>query len=130
MSAPTGMLAEFHEAFGFTGSDAPRPMQPDEGDKLRMALLREEFQEYIDAERGGDLIGVADALADMVYVIYGTAYTYRIPLDAVLAEVHRSNMSKLGPDGRPTLNAVGKAMKGPRYSPPDIAAILAVDVSS
>ncbi|NYH88835.1 hypothetical protein F4554_001473 [Actinopolymorpha rutila] len=60
----------------------------------------------------------------MAYVIYGTACEYGIPLDAVLAEVHRSNMSKLGPDGRPILRADGKVVKGPGFSAPEIAPIL------
>lgn len=63
-------------------------------------------------------------MRSVVYVAYGTALSYGIDLDAVLAEVHRSNMSKLGADGRPIHREDGKAMKGPGYTPPDIAAVL------
>lgn len=68
---------------------------------------------------------MADALADMVYVVHGTALAYGIPLDEVLAEVHRSNMSKLGLDGRPILRADGKAVKGPGFAAADVAAVIA-----
>lgn len=71
-----------------------------------------------------DHVEVADALADIVYVAYGTALTYGIDLDAVLQEVHRSNMSKLGPDGRPILREDGKVLKGPGYFPPAIGEVL------
>jgi predicted HAD superfamily Cof-like phosphohydrolase len=70
------------------------------------------------------LIGIADALADIVYVVYGAALTYGIDLDAVLREVHRSNMSKLDSDGKPVLRADGKVLKSDRYVRPDIAAAL------
>ncbi|MFD2079291.1 Predicted phosphohydrolase, Cof family, HAD superfamily [Actinopolymorpha cephalotaxi] len=116
------MAREFHEAFGLGASDAPVP-RPDSW-RLRIALLREEFEEYVEAAAAGDLVAVADALADMTYVIYGTACEYGIPLDAVLAEVHRSNMSKLGPGGRPILRADGKVVKGPGFAAPDIAPLL------
>ena len=72
----------------------------------------------------GDLVGIADALADIVYVAYGTALTYGIDLDAVLHEVHRSNMSKLGSDGKPLIREDGKVLKSERYFPPDIESVL------
>lgn len=115
-------VREFHEAFGLSVSDTPDP-KPDAW-KLRIELLREEFEEYAAAAEAGDLVEVADALADMVYVIYGTSSEYGIPLDAVLDEVHRSNMSKLGPDGRPLYHEDGKVLKGPDFHPPDIRAAL------
>jgi predicted HAD superfamily Cof-like phosphohydrolase len=76
-----------------------------------------------------DIVSIADALADIVYVACGTALTYGIPFDRVFAEVHRSNMTKFGPDG-PYLRADGKVMKGPDYEPPDIAGCLARDLPS
>ncbi len=112
----------FHEAFGLGVATSPDP-RPDTW-QLRVALLREEFEEYVAAAEAGDLEGVADALADMTYVIYGTACEYGIPLDDVLNEVHRSNMSKLGADGQPVRRDDGKVLKGPAYSPPDVARIL------
>ena len=92
--------------------------------ELRLALIEEEVGELAEAARAGDLVGVADALADIVYVAYGTAHVYGIDLDAVLDEVHASNMTKLGADGRPIRRADGKVLKGPDYRPPDIAAVL------
>ena len=89
--------------------------------ELRLALIEEEVGELAAAARADDLVGVADALADIVYVAYGTAHVYGIDLDAVLDEVHASNMTKLGADGRPIRRADGKVLKGPAYVPPDIA---------
>jgi len=84
----------------------------------------EEVGEFVAASEKGDLVGIADALADIVYVVYGTALTYGIDLDAVLREVHRSNMSKLGRDGKPLIREDGKVVKSENYFPPDIASIL------
>jgi predicted HAD superfamily Cof-like phosphohydrolase len=98
---------------------------PQELRELRIRLLEEEVGEYAAAARCEDLVGIADALADVVYVAYGSALTYGLDLDAVLAEVHRSNMSKLDSHGRPLLRSDGKVMKGPRYRPPNVRAVLA-----
>lgn len=116
------MVREFHERFDIPIQGAPTATPRTAA--LRIALLTEEFAEYVQAALRSDLIEVADALADMVYVIYGTALVYGIPLDAVLAEVHRSNMSKLGEDDRPVLREDGKVVKGPRFFRPDIASVL------
>lgn len=86
----------------------------------RQALLAEEMQEYLIAELDGDIIKVADALGDIVYVCFGTALCYGIDLDAIIAEIHRSNMTKDQP-----LTPGGKAVKGAGYRPPDIEAALA-----
>jgi predicted HAD superfamily Cof-like phosphohydrolase len=86
--------------------------------------LEEEVGEFVAASEKGDLVGIADALADIVYVVYGTALTYGIDLDAVLREVHRSNMSKLGSDGKPLIRDDGKVIKSEKYAPPDIASVL------
>ncbi len=91
---------------------------------LRVALLEEEVGEFVAASERGDLNGIADALADIVYVAYGTALTYGIDLDAVLQEVHRSNTSKLGSDGHPLIRHDGKVLKSEQYSPPDIESVL------
>ena len=92
--------------------------------RLRVALLQEEVGEFVAASERRDLIGVADALADIVYVAYGTALTYGIDLDAVFHEVHRSNMSKLGSDGKPLIREDGKVLKSEQYFPPDIESVL------
>ena len=84
-----------------------------------MAFLDEEVQELRDAMAAGDVVGIADAVADIVYVAVGTAVTYGIPFDAVLAEVHISNMTKVNSP------AEAKLVKGPGYRPPDVAGVLA-----
>ena len=95
--------------------------------KLRVALLQEEVGEFITASEKGDLVAIADALADIAYVVYGTALTYGIDLDSALREVHRSNMSKLGNDGKPLIRDDGKVLKSVRYFPPDIASVLGLE---
>lgn len=120
-----GQVGEFHRAFGLPVQELPTaPVGPAQV-ALRQALIAEEVGELADAAAAGDLVGVADALADIVYVAYGTAHVYGIDLDAVLDEVHASNMTKLGADGRPVHRADGKVLKGPGYRAPDIAAVLA-----
>lgn len=116
--SPAVPVAEFHRHFGLPARTVPVEHLPPVEVGLRRRLLAEEFQEYLTAVETGDVVAVADALADMVYVVYGTALHYGIDLDAVLAEVHRSNMTKTAHDG-------GKAVKGPGYQRPDIAAALA-----
>src|SRR5262245_52918208 len=88
-------VGQFHEAFGLPRRSMPGTDVDEDVKKLRFALLEEEVSEYFEAAEAGDVVKIADALADIVYVAYGTAVTYGIDLDAVLAEVHRSNMSKL-----------------------------------
>jgi predicted HAD superfamily Cof-like phosphohydrolase len=87
-------------------------------------LLDEELGELQEAIDACSVVDIADALGDLVYVLYGTALTFGINLDAVVAEIHRSNMSKLGSDNRPVMRSDGKVLKGRNYSPPDIAAAL------
>lgn len=123
-TSPSRMVLEFHAAFGLPWSEKPSSdVNPSLG-ALRVALLGEEVEEFAEATANHDLVGIADALADIVYVAYGAAATYGIDLDAVLSEVHRANMSKLGPDGRPILRADGKVMKGENYLQPDVARVL------
>jgi predicted HAD superfamily Cof-like phosphohydrolase len=117
-------VAEFHKAFGLPASDVPSSDVDRDLAKLRVALLEEEVSEFVTASEKGDLVGIADALADITYVVYGTALTYGIDLDAILREVHRSNMSKLDGDGKPLIRADGKVLKSDRYLPPDIEAVL------
>ena len=125
VSRAGGQVGDFHRAYGLPLRVAPTAEVGTDQVALRQALIEEEVGELATASRVGDLVGVADALADIVYVAYGTAHVYGIDLDAVLDEVHASNMTKLGADGRPVRRADGKVLKGPGYRPPDIAAILA-----
>lgn len=124
MSEVSVMLREFHQAFGVEG-DRLEPGLPSESlARLRFDLLHEEFEEYREAAEAGDLVEVADALADIVYIAYGSARTYGVPLDRVLAEVHRSNMAKLV-DGRVVRRADGKVLKPAGWVAPDVAGVLA-----
>jgi predicted HAD superfamily Cof-like phosphohydrolase len=117
------MVRQFHEAFGVPAYDTPR-IPPFERKELRWSLIDEERDELTDAMDESDLIEIADALADLVVVIYGTALEYGIDLDAVLEEVHASNMAKLGLDGKPILREDGKVLKPEGWKPPNIAAVL------
>ncbi len=91
---------------------------------LRVDLIEEELQELHEAIADENLIEIADALTDLLYVVYGAGHTFGIDLDKTFAEVHRSNMSKLGEDGKPIRRDDGKILKGPNYSPPDLTFIL------
>lgn len=92
--------------------------------ELRDQLLTEELNEFYEALDARDFVELADALGDILYIVYGTAAAYGIPIDLVFKEIHRSNMTKLGDDGKPIYNEYGKVMKGPNYTPPDIEAVL------
>lgn len=112
-------VRQFHEATDCPVWLHPRTATPDRS-CLRISLIREEFDELKAAIHQGDLVGIADGLADLLYVVYGTGHEYGIQLDRVFEEVHRSNMSKLGDDGKPLRRDDGKILKGPNFSPPDI----------
>lgn len=115
-------IRDMCRAFGQDVHDTLR--EPDEGVQgLRIALLSEEFREYLEAEKAKDMVERADALADMLVVIYGTAAAYGIDLDAVVWEVQRSNMTKLV-DGKVIRRWDGKILKPDTYEPPQIARII------
>ena len=98
---------------------------PNKGERsLRMDLLMEEVKEYLEGEEKNDLENVAKELADIIYIVCGTAVSYGIPLDKVFDEVHRSNMDKLGPDGHPKRREDGKILKPDGWTPPDIKSLL------
>jgi predicted HAD superfamily Cof-like phosphohydrolase len=118
------LVRDFHMAFNLPVRATPGTEIAEGLDKLRVALLEEEVGEFVAASEKGDIIGIADALADIAYVVYGTALTYGIDLNAVLVEVHRSNMSKLDQDGKPILRNDGKVVKSDQYFRPDVAAVL------
>ena len=92
--------------------------------KLRIDLIREELEELSEAMKNKDLLEVADALTDILYVTYGAGHAFGINLDKCFDEVQRSNMSKLGEDGKPIYNEFGKVMKGPKYFKPDLSKFL------
>ena len=89
--------------------------------QLRISLIQEELDELKEAIANKDLLEVADALTDLLYVIYGAGHAFGINLDKCFNEVQNSNMSKLGEDGKPIYNELGKVMKGPNYFKPDLS---------
>ena len=93
---------------------------------LRLKLINEEYKELVESMEQQDLIGVADALTDLLYVVYGAGLAFGINLDECFDEVHRSNMSKLDSNGNPIYREDGKVMKSDRYFPPNIRDILGV----
>ena len=92
--------------------------------KLRVDLIKEELQELEEAIKNNDIVEVADALTDILYVTYGAGHSFGINLDQCFKEVQRSNMSKLGEDGKPIYNENGKVMKGPNYFQPNLKKFL------
>ena len=95
--------------------------------QLRVDLIEEELNELKEAIKNNDIVEVADALTDILYVTYGAGHSFGVNLDKCFDEVQRSNMSKLGEDGNPIYNVSGKVMKGPSYSPPDLKKIIKLD---
>jgi len=122
------MTREFHETYNLTINTLPTLDVPEAEVEMRKKLIEEEFQELKDALEAGDIIEVADALADLLYVVSGAGHVFGIDLDAVLVEVQRSNLSKLGEDGKPLYREDGKVLKGPNFSEPDIERVLAEQV--
>ena len=96
----------------------------DKTNELRVDLIKEELDELTNAMKEKDLIEVADALTDILYVTYGAGHAFGIDLDKCFDEVQNSNMSKLGDDGKPIYNEAGKVMKGPNYFKPDLSKFL------
>ena len=92
--------------------------------ELRISLINEELEELKKAIKDNDILEVADALTDILYVAYGAGHAFGINLDKCFNEVQESNMSKLGSDGKPIYNESGKVMKGPNYFKPDLSKFL------
>tara|TARA_B100000212_G_C27257568_1_gene483025 strand:+ start:411 stop:794 length:384 start_codon:yes stop_codon:yes gene_type:complete len=104
------------------------PEMPDaETCHLRLELISEEVNELYDALKDKDIVAVADALTDILYVTYGAGHAFGVDLDKCFTEVQRSNMSKLGEDGKPIYREDGKVMKGPNFSEPDLESILQIE---
>jgi predicted HAD superfamily Cof-like phosphohydrolase len=118
-------VTDFHEAFGLAVGRKDKPGFDAEQTALRLKLLKEEVDELELAQYGKrPLIDATDAYADIIYLAIGGLVQMGVEVGPVLEEVHRSNMSKLGLDGRPIYRADGKVAKGPNYEPPDIAGVL------
>ena len=119
-------VAEFHNAFDIESADSPIANIPSQTVLLRYNLMKEENDEYLDAAQKNDLVEVADALGDMLYILCGTILSHGMQnkITEVFNEIQRSNMSKLGDDGKPIYREDGKVLKGPNYFKPDIKSIL------
>ena len=117
---------EFHSAFGLGIEKSPTADLGIKKNLLRYELMREENEEYLEAANNGDLVEVADALGDMLYILCGTIIEHGMQdkIEEVFNEIQRSNMSKLGADGKPIYRDDGKVLKGPNYFKPNIKEIL------
>ena len=121
-------VEKFMDAFG--QETRKNPEWPDaETMELRIELIEEELRELKDAIYDGDgtIVDVADALTDLLYVVYGAGHSFGIDLDKCFEEVHRSNMSKLGEDGKPIYREDGKVLKGENFSEPNLKGIISTD---
>ncbi|MFT3885840.1 MAG: nucleoside triphosphate pyrophosphohydrolase family protein [Flavobacteriales bacterium] len=116
----------FHDAFRITNADAPVGGIGEKEALLRYTLMREENEEYLEAANRGDLVEVADALGDMLYILCGTILKHGLQhkIEEVFTEIQRSNMSKLDANGLPIYREDGKVLKSDRYFKPDIAGVL------
>ena len=110
----------FMKTFGQEVKTKPS-LSNDKINKLRVDLIDEELTEFKDAIKNNDLKEAVDALTDILYVTYGAGHAFGVNLDKCFGEVQRSNMSKLGEDGKPIYNDAGKVMKGPKYFKPDLS---------
>jgi predicted HAD superfamily Cof-like phosphohydrolase len=113
------LVQEWHRKFDVLVGESPHAIE-DSIVELRVSLIQEELNEFAKAGFGRDIVGVADALADLLYVVYGAAVSYGIDMEEVFQEVHRSNMTKTG--GGKASN--GKVLKGPNWDPPNLLPII------
>jgi predicted HAD superfamily Cof-like phosphohydrolase len=113
-------VGTFMKTFGQEVKDKPA-FSTDKINKLRIDLIKEELAELTEAMKNNDLLEVADALTDILYVTYGAGHAFGIDLDKCFEEVQNSNMSKLDENGKPIYNESGKVMKGPNYFKPDLS---------
>ncbi len=115
-------VSAFHNAFGVGMSKKPTANISKEINQLRHKLMAEENNEYLDAANANDLVEVADALGDMLYILCGTILTHGMEhiIEDVFNEIQQSNMSKLDSNGKPIYREDGKVMKGPNYSKPNL----------
>ena len=113
-------VGTFMKTFGQEVKSKPS-FSSDKINKLRIDLIKEELEELQEAMKNNDLLEVADALTDILYVTYGAGHAFGIDLDKCFDEVQKSNMSKLGENGEPIYNESGKVMKGPNYFKPDLS---------
>ena len=117
------LVGDFMEVFGQEVNFVPT-LRDQEIQDLRIDLIQEELDELQLAFTNKDIVEVADALTDLLYVVYGAGHAFGIDLDECFTEVHESNMSKLGEDGKPIYREDGKVLKGPGYFPPNLEEIV------
>ena len=115
-------VEEFHRIYKLGNSKKPIGKLKDGLEKLRFDLMAEENREYLEAAQKGDVVEVADALGDMLYILCGTIIEHGMQdvIDEVFEEIHRSNLSKLDENGNPIYREDGKVIKGPNYFPPNL----------
>ncbi len=126
MKNKIGAVELFHKSFGLGVSQTMKANLGEAKNMLRFNLMDEENKEYLEAAKNNDLIEVADALGDMLYILCGTILEHgmQCKIEEVFEEIQRSNMSKLGSDGKPIYREDGKVLKGPNYFKPDIQRVL------
>ncbi|MGB1170118.1 MAG: hypothetical protein ACPH3L_07890 [Flavobacteriaceae bacterium] len=126
MKKYTDAVHEFHSAFKLGIKNEPTADLGVAKNLLRFNLMKEENEEYLEAANANDLVEVADALGDMLYILAGTIIEHgmQYKIAEVFDEIQRSNMSKLGEDGHPIFREDGKVLKGPNYFKPNIGSIL------
>ena len=119
-------VREFHEVFKIGNRHEPEAKLTEAEYTLRHRLIEEENNEYLDACKNGDLIEIADALGDQLYIVFGTILKHGLQykIEEVFDEIHRSNMSKLDENGQPIFREDGKIMKSNKYFKPDIKKVL------
>ena len=126
MQKQLNAVKEFHTAFGLGMSNNLKADLGEQKNLLRFNLMKEENEEYFEAVQNHDLVEIADALGDMLYILCGTIIEHGLQhkIEAVFDEIQRSNMSKLDVDGKPIYRVDGKVLKGPNYFKPNIEKLL------
>jgi predicted HAD superfamily Cof-like phosphohydrolase len=118
-------VATFHTSFGIENNQTPTLLD-EAGSRLRFELMKEENEEYLEATKHGDMVEIADALGDQLYILCGTLLRHGLQhkIEEVFLEIQRSNMSKLDADGNPIYREDGKVLKSELYFKPDIRSVL------
>jgi predicted HAD superfamily Cof-like phosphohydrolase len=118
-------VATFHTSFGIENNQTPTLLD-EAGSRLRFELMKEENEEYLEATKHGDMVEIADALGDQLYILCGTLLRHGLQhkIEEVFLEIQRSNMSKLDADGNPIYREDGKVLKSELYFKPDIRSLL------
>ena len=126
---PIDAVIQFHEVYGLGIENEPISDLPKKIIYLRYNLMKEENEEYLQAAKENDLVEIGDALGDMLYILCGTiiSHGFQDKMESIFDEIQRSNMSKLGEDGKPIYREDGKVMKGPNYFKPNLTKILSTD---